>query len=202
MRYSLLTVNTVIEMILDICRTAQGARVLAGRGPARKVLGKLIAEAVNPAAPEIWMLDYLSADLVTGSFFSETFLAFTRHARTSLPNIYPIAGITEERSIHELEFLAESSGEVIPICSGMERGKLKAFRLIGSLDAHQEETLAIVTRLGQGTAKELFESATKTSAAIGITAWHNRLATLVRRGLLIEQSEGRQKTFRTLSKGV
>jgi hypothetical protein len=84
----------------------------------------------------------------------------------------------------------------------MDRGKLRNFRLIGKLDAHQEETLKIVSRLGQGTAKELFEAATNASSAIGLTAWHNRLTALVRRGLLVEQTEGRQKVYRTLSTGA
>lgn len=188
-------------MIINICDLAGGARVLAGRGAARKVLGKLIAEAVNPESPQIWMLDYLDADLVTGSFFAETFLGFSKHVRTSLPNIYPIVGVTEERSTQELEFLAESTGEVIPACSGIDRGKPKNFRIIGNLDPYQEETLTIVARLGQGTAKDLSESTTKSSVTIGVTAWHNRLTALARRGLLIERSEGRQRAYRTLCKG-
>jgi len=189
-------------MIIDIVKLSAGSGVLAGRGSARQVLGKLIAESINPEAPEIWMLDYSGADLVTGSFFSETFLGFSKHVRTALPNIYPVIGVIEERSIQELEFLAESTSEVIPICSGMERGKLKKFRLIGSLDPYQEETLEIVTRLGDATAKELSENASKSSATIGVTAWHNRLTALARRGLLIEQNAGRQKAYRTLSKGA
>lgn len=184
-------------MIVNVFDLVSGRGVLAGRALARKALGKLIADTRSPSNSEVCILDFTATPLVTGSFIAEFVLGFSRHARATIPNLYPVTMMVDDISLQELEFVADSTNEVIPVCSGTTRGRLKDFRFLGSLDAVQQETIRCVAQLGRASAKDL--AATSKHSNVGLTAWHNRLAALNRKGLIIEESDGRQKLYRSLT---
>jgi hypothetical protein len=192
----------MVVMLVNVCELAGGREVLAGRALGRKALAKLIAGIENPSAPDICFLDFGSSALVTGSFLAEFVIGLSRHARAVAPNIYPVCIIVDEISFQELELLASSSGQVIPVCSGLKRGHPKELRFVGSLDVAHLEALKRVEHLGCASAKALAEGTATRGDKIGITAWHNRLAALSRRGLIIEENDGRQKLYRALNQGA
>lgn len=189
-------------MLVNVCELADGREVLAGRAAGRKALAKLIAGMENPSAPEICFLDFGSSGLVTGSFLAEFVIGFSRHARAIAPNVYPVSIIVDDISLQELELLASSTGEVFPVCSGLKRGHPKELRLVGLLDVAHLEALKRVEQLGRASAKTLAESTATRGDKIGVTAWHNRLTALSRKGLIIEDSDGRQKLYRALNQGA
>lgn len=188
-------------MMIQVPKLADGREVLAGRALGRKALGQLISREVSTSVPTLQFLDFRSCALVTGSFLAEFLLGYSKSVRARSSNIYPVTVMIDDVSLQELELLANNTGEVFPICSDVTSGRMKAFRYVGPLDSAHAETIERVEHLGVASAKYLAESSTA-NTRIGVTGWHNRLAALSRKGLLIEETSGRQKIYRSLAHGA
>lgn len=169
--------------------------VLAGALPGQKVFVELVAATKPPAAPEVYFLDFSGVDVVTTSFLRESILTYRNHVRSHWSNVYPVVANLAARVREELEHFLIDRGDAIVVCDLDARDRVSNVNVIGRLDGKQHVTLLAVIEQGEVDAPTLAERF-KADDAVLPTAWNNRLAALVTKGLLMEVSSGRGKRYR------
>jgi hypothetical protein len=173
-----------------------GQTVLSGAIPGRRLLSLLIAETQSAEKPALAFLDFDGVEVATASFLRESVISFRDYARQSLPNIYPAVANLAAAIAEELDFFVRARGDVLWSCELDAKDQVVAARLIGDLDPVQRATFDLVQEVGAISAPELAARFTDTN--IGPTAWNNRLSALAGKGLLIEQRQGKSKSFSPL----
>ena len=173
-----------------------GNNILSGAVAGRRLLSAVIADTPSAAAPTRSFLDFSGIKIATASFLRESVIAFRDYARQSLPNVYPAVCNLSPVVAEELEFYAQSRGDVLWGCDLDSQGKVIAARLIGDLDPAQRVTFDAVLESGTISAPEL--ALQFADAGIGPTAWNNRLSALASKGLLVERRLGKSKSFSSL----
>jgi hypothetical protein len=177
-------------MIINLADVA-GSTVLASATAGAQCLAKLIS-LVRAKASDVIYLDFSSADAATSSFLRECVLGFRNYCRRVQPDVYPV--IANAAPVIEEEFrdLLLLTGDAFVTCRVGKTGKVSSGKVLGHLDQRQIETLQAVLSTGNITASELAETSKE---KIGVTAWNNRLAALVTKGVLSERKSGRLKTY-------
>lgn len=170
-------------------------KVLAGALPGQKVFAKLISSTIPPTAPEVYFLDFSGVDLATTSFLRESVLAYRSHARSHWGYVYPVVANLAPRVREELEHFLVDRGDALIVCDLDAKDRVSKVYVIGRLDGKQDVTLRAVVKAGEVDAPTLAERH-KTGGVVSPTAWNNRLAALVTKGLLMEVSTGRSKRYR------
>ena len=173
-----------------------GQTVLSGAIAGRHLLSALIAATPSADVPTLLFLDFKGVKVATGSFLRESVIAFRDYARQSLRNIYPAVANLNTTVAEELDFFVCARGDVLWSCNIDCQGKAVAARLIGDLEPAQRATFNAVLESGAISAPELAIRFAHTR--IGPTAWNNRLSALASKGLLVEQRQGRSKSFTSL----
>jgi hypothetical protein len=177
-------------MIVNLVDVA-GSTVLAGATAGAQSLAKLIS-LVRAKASEVVYLDFSGADAATGSFLRECIVGFRNYCRRVQPDIYPV--IANAAPVIEEEFrdLLLLTSDAFVACRVSKSGRVSGGKVLGHLDQRQIETLQAVLSMGDTTATGL-SGASKEK--VGVTAWNNRLAALVSKGVLSERKTGRLKTY-------
>ena len=173
-----------------------GQTVLSGAIPGRRLLGALIAATPSANTPTLAVLDFGGVEVATASFLRESVISFRDYARQALPNIYPVVANLAAAVAEELDFFVRARGDVLLRCDLDAAGEVVAARLVGDLDPAQRATFDAVRKVGAISAPEL--AALFADQHIGPTAWNNRLSALANKGLLIEQRQGKTKSFSPL----
>lgn len=181
-------------------RTLADRNVLAGAELGRQVLAKLITLLPSDSEPEPCFLDFADAPPATGSFLRECVLGFRRYVRGQGMPIYPVVANADPGTLEELNHLLEMLSEALPACSLDDAGAVRDARVLGILESTQQRTFAAVIDAGSTTAAALANKFV--DEHVGVTAWNNRLVSLVQKGLLIERSVGRAKTYEPVLKGL
>ncbi len=173
-----------------------GTNVLAGATAGAYAMSRLIAETRDKSGAVF--LDFDGIEAATGSFLRECVLGFRDYCRRVQVDIYPVVANAPSVVEEELRDVLIASNDAF-VCCGCDGsdGPLSP-RVIGRLEQTQLETLRAVVEAGQADASKLSAS----SANVGITAWNNRLASLVSKGLLTERKTGRQKVYSPVVKGM
>lgn len=185
--------DELTHCLLDL---VDGRSVLSGATAGRQLLSALIAATPSADAPTPVFLDFKGVQVATASFLRESIFAFRDYARHSLRNIYPVVANLNTSVAEELGFYVRARGDVLWSCNIDSHGKAIATRLIGDLDPAQRATFNAVLESGAISAPEL--AARFADTRIGPTAWNNRLSALASKGLLVEQRQGRSKSFTSL----
>ena len=181
-------------------RSLADRNVLAGAEFGRQVLAKLITILPSDTEPEHCFLDFADAPPATGSFLRECVLGFRRYARGQGRPIYPVVANAGADTLEELSHLLEMLSDALPVCSLDEAGGVQDARVLGVLELTQRRTLTAVIQEGSTTAAALANKFA--DEGVGVTAWNNRLVSLAQKGLLIERSIGRAKTYEPVLKGL
>jgi hypothetical protein len=181
-------------MLLSIKLLANNQAILTGAQPGRRLFAKLVANASAQNEPAPAFLDFSGIDVATSSFLRESVIAFRDYARSTLSNLYPVIANAAEPVAEELAFFLCHRGDALWTCELDSAGAPINCRLLGELDEVHRATFDRVTQLGSASAPALAAQTGK-GAAIGTTAWNNRLSNLAARGLLIERRGGKTKTF-------
>lgn len=166
--------------------------VLAGAGRGRKVLAELVSRTKSSDRVEIVILNFQGVSVATGSFLREAVLGFRDYA-TAREGLYPVVANMVRDVEEELQFLVNQTSDALWVCETTQSGRIENPRVLGSLDPAEKATFDIVSRVRQTSAPLL---AKESKEKISVTAWNNRLASLARKRLLVEDRVGRQKTFR------
>ena len=194
-------------MILRI-RTMTDSDLIVGTEAGRALLMSCIAKtATEPDDPIPCLMDFTEITIMTASALLESVVAFKTFKRSTNSNHYPMVSNINMTIEEEIKLVLEMRGDAILCCdidmnnvpNHRNAGKIdfSNVRLLGSLDPKQALTFDLVNRLGSASPATLMHHPDNYEA-IGITAWNNRLAGLVKRGLLREFPMGRAKLYRPL----
>ena len=185
-------------MILQIRNMIQGD-LLAGAESGRALFTTCAAKTVTePNNPSACILDFTGIHVATATALLESVIAFKTWKRSMGSKHYPMISSINRVIEDELKLLLEMRGDAILCCDTDNIFSLHVLgRLLGHLDPKQALTFDLVNRLGSASPATLMHHPDNYEA-IGITAWNNRLAGLVKRGLLLEFPMGRAKLYRPL----
>lgn len=173
--------------------------VLAGSLDGQKAFAGLVQQTPAVSAPTVCFLDFRGVQVATTSFLRDSIVAYRAHARSTWPNIYPVAANLEFRVREDLEVILKARGDAYVICRLDEDDSVSAVELIGQIDGKQLLTLQEVIRMGEVDAPSL---AARSDEKVAPTAWNNRLGALAAKGILIEMSSGRNKRYRPVLEGL
>lgn len=178
----------------------ENSTVLSGSLKGRQTFALLLDRVDWEAGgPEIIYLDFLGIEVATASFLRECILEFRDSVRRRWTNYYPVIANANEGIVEELSVLLASQRNVLMLCLLDKDDNPSSPRLLGKLEPKQRVTFDLVNELGEADAAKLMR---RGNDSIGQTAWNNRLATLVRIGLLMELSHGRAKRYLPLPLGA
>lgn len=169
---------------------------LAGALHGQQVLGALISSAPHPTEPTPLYLDFGKVKTATASFVRACVLGFKDYARKQNPNLYPVVANAPAVVLEDLLIVLNGRGDAMAICDLDEQGAVSNARVIGQLESKQLQTLEAVRDAGEADAGGLYEKFKHLDGVSSATAWNNRLASLASKGLLIERSRGRAKSYR------
>jgi hypothetical protein len=188
-----------VRMHIDIADLA-GHEILAGRMAGRRLLSELLSATPEPAAPEACFLDFKNVQVATASFLRESILDYRRIVRGKRSTIYPVIANASDDILDDLSLVLRIRSDAMLACDFGGKGKPSNVRIVGLLEAVQRETFDLVMSLGEVDTSTL-KKQHKAPGGVGITAWNNRLAALVSKGLVMERSNGRAKAYRAVVAG-
>lgn len=168
--------------------------VLGGTAEGRRLMGILLLEVHEPSEPSPLFLDFEGVEVATASFLREGPMAFRQHLRSAGSKLYPVVANANDKVLDDLQLLLNDRGDAIFACTLSRRDAIRNVRLVGRLDEKQATTLDLVGRLREVDTATLIKHADDKS--VKATAWNNRLAALVQKGLVMERARGRAKVFR------
>jgi hypothetical protein len=157
----------------------------------RQILPKMI-KAIEPSqAPRPLFIDFKGLT-ATGSFFGQTMPKFKAFALGY--NLYPVLCNLNNESEEELQWSTEVNAEVFITCNVDSKGSVSNPKIIGILEDKQKVTLHAVISRQVADASTL--SREYASEEIKSTGWNNRLSSLATKGLIMENRNGRARTYR------
>jgi hypothetical protein len=180
-------------MRMNIAELA-GGEILAGSLNGRKALVELLSHTAEPAEPEACFLDFQDVTVATASFLRDSVLEFRRAVRGKRSTLYPVVANATDEILDDLALVLRFRNDAMLACDLTPSNKTSNVRVIGLLEAVQRETFNLVAKHGEVDARFLTHD--RKSALVAPTAWSNRLAALVAKGLIIERSRGRSKSYK------
>ena len=174
--------------------------VLAGATAGQSAFATLIQQTRTPNAAEVCFLDFEGVAFATISFMRESVVAYRNHARTHWPNLYPVVANVAPVIAEELGDFLRMRNDAMIMCKLYDEVPSDPV-VIGAVDGKQLTALNAVLALREADAPQLALQF-KDAEPISTTAWNNRLAALVAKGLLIEISSGRGKRYRPVLEGL
>lgn len=185
-------------MILLIKKLAGGSAQLFGAGPGRELMNRLVglvSDIPEASSPQAVLLDLSGID-ASASFLREAFFGLREWVRLERPDLYPVLANASASTLEDIAIVADVRGPILT-CTLDRRGNPDSLKVIGRLDPKARVTFEMISELGETDVRELIrrddEGETKP------TAWSNRLAGLVRLGLVMEIPMGRSKRYRPVA---
>lgn len=175
--------------------------ILAGSLLGQRAFAALIQQVKAPAAPEVCFLDFASVKVATLSFLRDSVLAFRNHARAQWPTLYPVVANLAPAIEEEFSDFLQMRNDAMVMCELDASQAPHHPVILGTVDGKQLTALDAVLALREADAPQLAHQF-KEAEPISTTAWNNRLAALVAKGLLIEISSGRGKRYRPVLEGL
>lgn len=188
-------------MILSIKKLAGNGTQLFGAGPGRELMNRLVgqvSEIPEAGTPYAVFLDLSGID-ASASFIREAFFGLREWVRLERPDLYPVLANAGPSTLEDIAIIADVRGPILT-CTLDRRGNPASLKVIGRLEPMARVTFEMISELGETDVRELIrrddEGETKP------TAWSNRLAALVRLGLVMEVPMGRSKRYRPVAMEV
>lgn len=174
-----------------------GAPVLSGAINGKAAFASLMKLVDRqPKEPTPLFLDFRNVETATASYLRESVFALKTYMRTTNSKYYPVVANVNHEIWDEMAVIAALKNDAMVSCSLDGRDKPSAIELVGSLDPKQKMTFDVVSESGQVDANGLMERFGESEGTKGTTAWNNRLAALVARGIVREFVQGRAKTYK------
>lgn len=187
-------------MRIDIAEIGS-APVLSGAVNGKAAFAALVKIVDHePTEPVPLFLDFRNIDTATASYLRESVFALKTYMRTTNSKYYPVVANINDEVWDEMALVAALKSDVIMSCELDKRDRVLKAELIGDLDPKQKMTFDVVRDSDQVDANGLMEKFGEAEKTKGTTAWNNRLAALVARGVIREFVQGRAKSYRPLLK--
>jgi hypothetical protein len=184
-------------------RTVGGEAILSGATAGKAAFLAVFEKAqIEPDDPSPLLLDFSAIEVATASYLREAVFALKSYLRTTGSKFYPVVANVNNTVREELGVIAEAKGDVLIAVETSKSGAVKRQTIIGSLDPKQATTFERVNALKRTDAGSLMEKFGSEENTTSTTAWNNRLAALVARGLILEYSRGRAKFYQPLFEEV
>ena len=167
--------------------------VLASSIEGQKAFADLVQKTPAVSAPEVCFLDFDGISVATASFLRDSVVAYRNHTRSHWAYLYPVLANMNAAVKEEFADFLRTRGDAFVICALSSDDHPTDVQVIGQLDGKQLTALKAVLALGETDARTL---AAQADEEVGPTAWNNRLAALVEKGLLVEVTTGRNKRYR------
>lgn len=186
-------------MIVDMkAGLSDTSGVLAGTSSGRRCFLNLMEQAkAEPSQPEPIYLDFNEIEVATASFLREAVLELRDTLRRRRSKWYPVPANCRATVTEELRMLVENSNTALTVCNLDANGSPNEVVLLGVLDAKQELTFQLIQRYKVVDATTLADNHSDEEGLTAPTAWNNRLASLVKLGLIVELP-GRPRRYRAL----
>lgn len=170
---------------------------LAGATAGQTVFLSLLDDCkAAPSTPSVLIIDFAGVQLATASFLRESVFALKDHMRSRASNWYPVFANVSPEVEEEFAILTQARRDAVILCTCDEAGVVMDHRLFGDLDPKHTRTFELVAHEGEADAGSLADVYGAQEELQKPTAWNNRLKSLVERGVLMEISKGRAKTYR------
>ncbi|MCA8891435.1 MAG: hypothetical protein KDA56_06365 [Hyphomonas sp.] len=183
-------------MKIEMQKFAVGG-VLAGAIDGRDAFLAILGDCARaPSIPQILILDFKGISLATASFLRECVFALKDHMRARRSNWYPVLANVSATIEDELSILTQAGRDALILINCGSDGEIQAPRLFGDLDPKHQRTFEMVAERGEADATSLAAAYGHSEQLENTTAWNNRLRTLSERGVLMEFSKGRAKTYK------
>lgn len=190
------TDDTWWRMIISVQKLT-GDETLGGALPGEALLSQVITEVADIKPDEMIVLDFKGIQIATFSYLRSLILGLRSYCGDHYPKSAIVVANTNPAVIREIEELLSEKSEALVVCD-CDQGKLENARVIGSLDTALAETLKAVINTRVTTARQLAETSDEKQAGTRFTKWNNRLAALVRKGILAEETFGKSKEYRPI----
>lgn len=164
---------------------------LAGVPRGEEAFARLVPMVTSLEGLTRIFLSFKNVDVATASFLRESVLNFRTFCRSIRRNLYPVVADANPDIIEELSALLDLKGDAIVSCELSDDGVASRVKVIGRLEDKQTVALRAVVEAGEadaGTLAQKYQDAEP-------TAWNNRLASLVAKGILVELRKGRAKSY-------
>lgn len=173
--------------------------VLAGSIRGKEIFASCISiTSSEPTEPIALFLDFSGVEVATASFLRESVIALKTYKRAVGSKQYPVLANVNLSIEDEFVVLTDARNDAIIACDLNDENRVSRVRMIGELDPKQAMTFELVKNLNGADASSLMEQFGKEEKTTSTTAWNNRLASLVQRGLLLEFTKGRAKFYRPI----
>lgn len=171
--------------------------VLAGATLGQKVFLSWLDDCkAAPSTPSVLIVDFAKIELATASFLRESVFALKDHMRSRGSNWYPVFANVMPEIEEEFAILTQARRDAVILCTCDGAGSITNQRLFGDLDPKHTRTFELVALEGEADAGSLAGTYGAQEELQKPTAWNNRLKSLVERGVLMEITKGRAKTYR------
>ena len=180
-------------MRIKIKQLMANRSVLAGAANGSLLLSRLLSTVAEPNEPTALYLDFAGVDVATASFLRDGPLAYRQIVRSRVSNLYPVVANPNDTVLQELRLFVESQRDAILCCTLGAAETPSNVQLVGKLEEKHLLTFELVRELGSADTATIASNAIEKE--VKPTAWNNRLAGLVQKGLLMEFQVGRTKRF-------
>lgn len=171
--------------------------VLAGAILGQAAFMQMLGDCkVAPSFPSVLVVDFEKVELATASFLRESVFALKDHMRARNSNWYPVFANVVPEVEEEFAVLTEARRDAVILCDSEDTEVISNPRLFGALDPKHTRTFEFVAKEGEADAVRLAGTYGAQEELLKPTAWNNRLKSLVERGVIMEISKGRAKTYR------
>ena len=185
-----------------------GGPVLSGALNGKTAFATIV-KAVNdePLKPTPLFLDFKEVEIATASYIRESVFALKSYFRSVSSKFYPVVANANASVYDEILLIANAKGDAILSCQIDTNESVSQISLIGQLDPKQKLTFDLVNELRGDEllgvdANQLMAKYGASEQTKNPTAWNNRLAGLVSKGLVREFTQGRSKYYRPLIEEV
>lgn len=173
-----------------------GSTVLAG-GTEGLAAQKEVTTKLAQRRSKLCCIDFENVDCATASFLREAVFG-TRDAMRRTGSSTPLILTNASLVVQEEILLVSRSLGTSVVHATRSDDRFSNPSILGELDSAQLETLELILKLGEATATDLSIE----NPSVKPTAWNNRLAALVNRGVLTEGRRERHKVYRPVVKGL
>ena len=156
----------------------------------------------EPLKPTPLFLDFKEVEIATASYIRESVFALKSYFRSVNSKFYPVVANANNFVYDEILLIANAKGDAILSCQIDINESVSEINLIGQLDPKQKLTFDLVNELRGVDANQLMAKYGASEQTKNPTAWNNRLASLVSKGLVREFTQGRSKYYRPLIEEV